>query len=123
MNSVGVTSKLSDGVQSRLSKWAVVQNQGTLFANQSAASSTRTALGRYQIVFNNVTLLGTVNGQANSVLCSLQATIAFENNLPPNPLQNGQISAFAASNNTVEVRTYSANGAAQDRDFHLTVLC
>jgi hypothetical protein len=94
-----------------ISRWAVVNAQGTLARGRAVSSAARTAEGRYQVVFDK-DLRG----------CSYVATIGDTSAADP---PSGQIStASLASNvNGVVVRTTNAGGQPADRPFHLWVGC
>ncbi|MFK3983834.1 hypothetical protein ACI2K4_26070 [Micromonospora sp. NPDC050397] len=90
--------------------FAVVNSNGTLARGYGAVSSTRLAVGQYQVVFNHdlrgSAYVGTL-GLAGSVGGSPSGEIAVVG-------RNGV-------NNGVFVQTFSSAGVAADRGFHLAV--
>lgn len=106
-------TKMADGL---LAYWAVVDNQGARVRSQpSSVTTTRLGPGRYEVTFP------TAVDQ-----CAYQVSIASPDGQPPTPLNNGAISVFAPSSNTLQVRTYTLQVSPptdQDRPFHVTVNC
>ena len=94
-----------------LSRFAVVTNAGALVRGRAAASATRTAEGRYQVVFDR-----------DVRSCAYFATLGDTSAANP---PSGQIGtgSMATNPNGVEVRTTDASGTAADRPFHLIVPC
>jgi hypothetical protein len=94
-----------------LSRHAVVNPDGTLARGRGTTSSTKSAVGQYQVVFD-----GAVTN------CALSATLADPaTGAPP----SGEIAAGLVSSNAnaVQVETRDSTGATADRPFHLIVSC
>jgi len=82
--------------------YADIKNDGTVFQTSGAQSSTRTALGRFQVTFPR-----TINR------CALTANTT-----------SGVASVLRdAATGVVEVRTFDTTGAPSDRAFNLLVVC
>jgi hypothetical protein len=94
-----------------LSHHAVVTAQGILTRGRGVSSAARTAVGRYQVIFNR-----DIRGCA--YVASLGAGSA---EAPP----EGQATTGGVSTNVnaVAIRTESSNGTLVDRPFHLIVSC
>jgi hypothetical protein len=93
--------------------FAVVNDQGQQVRARGTTSAARTAVGRYQVVFDR-----DVRG------CAYYATIGDASAAAPP--QNSQISVSSLGSNVngVSIRTENGgNGAEADRPFHLLVLC
>jgi hypothetical protein len=90
--------------------WAAVDTTGTLLRNKGAASALKTAIGQYQIVFNQ-----------DVTNCIYQATLGG----PTTGITVGQIGAAqrAGLSTAVSVLTTNATGVAADRAFYVTVFC
>ena len=94
-----------------LSRWAVVSAAGTLARGRAVKAVSRTAVGRYQVVFDK-DLRG----------CSYVATSGDTGAADP---PSGQVStaSLASGVNGVAVRTTDFAGADADRPFQLMVGC
>jgi hypothetical protein len=93
-------------------RFSVVNASGQQVRGRGATTVSRTAAGRYQLIFD-----------ANMRGCAYFATIGGPTaTAPPD---NGQItvSSLASNVNGVDVRTTGANGNDANKPFHLVVLC
>jgi hypothetical protein len=93
-------------------RFSVVNASGQQVRGRSTTTVSRTAVGRYQLIF-----------EANVRNCGYFATIGGPSaTAPPD---NGQItvSSLASNVNGVDVRTTGANGNDANKPFHLVVLC
>ncbi len=90
--------------------WAAVDSTGTLLRNKGAASALKTAVGTYQVIFNQ-----------DVVGCIYQATLGG----PITGLVPGEVSAAqrAGISAGVAVATFTSAGAAADRAFYIAVHC
>jgi hypothetical protein len=94
-----------------MTRFAVVDSNGTLARGRGVSSAARTSQGRYQVIFTrdvrNCAYLATIGGIGAAA--------------PP----QGEIatSAVATNVNAVSVRTEGSGGAAGNRPFHLIVPC
>ena len=92
--------------------FAVVNAGGQQVRARGTTSASRTAEGRYQVIFDQ-----DVRG------CAYYATIGGPTaTAPPD---NGQITVSATASNVggVDIRTENSNGAETNKPFHLLVLC
>lgn len=91
--------------------FAVVNANGTLARGFGVISSTRLAVGQYQVVFGH-----NMRGSAYVGTIGLSGAVGIS--------PSGQIAVVgrAGNVNAVFVQTFAANGAAADRGFHLAVL-
>ena len=94
-----------------LSHHAVVTAAGVLARGRGVASVARTAVGRYQVIFNR-----DVRG------CAFVASPGDAGAAVP-PEGQATTSALATNVNAVAIRTESSNGNAADRPFHVLVSC
>ena len=93
-------------------RFVVVNAAGQRIRGRSDVTVSRTAAGRYQVIFDT-----------NMRNCGYYATIGGPSaTAPPD---NGQIavSSLATNVNGVDVRTTGANGNNANKPFHLVVLC
>jgi hypothetical protein len=93
-------------------RFAVVNAGGQSVRNRGITSASRTAEGRYQVIFD-----ADVRG------CGYYATIGGPSaTAPPD---NGQItvSSLGSNVNGVDIRTTGAGGNDANKPFHLVVLC
>jgi hypothetical protein len=92
-------------------QWAVVDSAGALSRKSGASSSSRVALGEYEVVFG-----GNVTG------CAYAATLGASDTTEP-PAGEVGASQRSGNANAVSVVTRDSAGAKADRPFHLTVNC
>lgn len=86
--------------------FAVINANGATARSSGVESSSRTAAGVYQIVFNRTRLSN----------CAITASLIGT--------EAGSLAMQVPANGkTAIVRTFSKTGAAANRAFHLTVLC
>jgi hypothetical protein len=90
---------------------AVVAETGTSSRNRGATSTTKTATGVYQVVFN-----------ADVKACTYSATLGDVGEAAP-PSGEVSVSSLAGNANGVVVATRDSAGLAADRPFHLIVSC
>jgi hypothetical protein len=93
-------------------RFSVVNSGGQQVRGRSTTTVSRTAVGRYQVIFD-----------ANVRNCGYYATVGGPTaTAPPN---NGQItvSSLGANVNGVSVQTTGADGNSANKPFHLLVLC
>lgn len=93
-------------------RFSVVMASGQQVRGRSTTTVSRTAAGRYQVIFDT-----------NVRNCGYYATIGGPTaTAPPD---NGQIavSSLASNVNGVDVRTTGANGNNANKPFHVVVLC
>jgi hypothetical protein len=92
--------------------FAVVNAGGQQVRARGTTSASRTAEGRYQVIFDR-----DVRG------CAYYATVGGPTAAAPP--DNGQItlSSLATNVNGVDIRTTGANGNDANKPFHLVVLC
>lgn len=91
--------------------WAVFNGSGSLARGASVASAGRIGLGVYDVIFNQ-----------DVQNCVYHATVGDPGNIATS---NGQIVVGRRPGNAagVRVRTRNQAGAADDRNFHLIVVC
>jgi hypothetical protein len=101
------SSVIADGV----TRHAVISNVGATVRSRGTTSSSQTATGDYQVIFDR-----DVRG------CVYSATLGDESAAGPG---NGQISVTSVATNVngVRVRTRDSAGELANRSFHLIVSC
>ena len=101
----------SAGTAQSVFRQAVVGSNGVLSRSRGVASANRTAVGRYQVIFDR-----------DVRVCAYFATIGDPGSAAP---AAGLIetSALASNFNGVALRTQNSNGTPSDRPFHLMVSC
>ncbi|MBA2420339.1 MAG: hypothetical protein H0V57_04330 [Thermoleophilaceae bacterium] len=95
-----------------ISHFAVIRaGDGAATRSRGATSATRSAIGRYQVIFNR-----DVRG------CAYSASLG---NLDATTPSTGQIatSQLPSNVNGVQVRTTDSQGTNANRNFHLVVIC
>ncbi len=93
------------------SLWAIVNSNGTLAARDGAQSSSRLALGQYQVIFSR---------NVRRPNCSYVATLSGATAAPPGEITVAQ---RATDVRGVFVTTHTSSGAFADRGFDLHVVC
>ncbi len=93
-------------------RFAVVNGGGQLARGRDVSSAARTAVGRYQVVFN-----GDVRG------CGYYATIGDPSAAGPPQNSQASVASLASNVNGVAIRTENNNGVEVDRGFHLIAFC
>ena len=101
----------SAGTAQGVFRQAVVGGNGVLFRGRGVASANRTAVGRYQVIFDR-----DVRG------CAYFASIGDAGGAPP-PAGLVETAALGSNVNGVSLRTQNSNGSPSDRQFHLMVSC
>jgi hypothetical protein len=91
---------------------AVVNASGQLARGFRAVSSTKLALGEYQVIFNT-----------NVRRCAYVATIGLANNAGGSAPGEITVIGLNGSPNGVFIHTYNSAGNPADRGFHLAVHC
>ena len=94
-----------------VNRFAVVTAVGTLARGRGVTSATRTAEGRYQVIFDR-----------DVRPCAYLVSVGDAGAAGP-PQGEAASTALASNVNGVAIRTESSNGAATDRPFHLIVSC